>query len=233
MTKNRRLSRSRWPPFRAIPKAPGYDPPRFWSRSCCTLGLKMHTVTCQWTKEDWDAWYQLALEGAEYRDQFRNYQTGWAIATGFVGLFLSLALRFTSSWLVALGIASFCALVGFALCGAFLLGYARFKRSHWLREVAKEYQAPWTLVLMPDSLRILMENSEHRYAWHVVEEVQSCSYGFVRLCIEGRVWHLPPSAFSNSIPQGAFLESLQKLRTAAGSSGNPQPWWRQHQRAGG
>ena len=83
----------------------------------------MNTVMWQWTQADQEAWYQLALDEPEYRDKCRNYQTGWALAVGFLGLVA--AIRTVSNWLLALVMTLCGAALAFVLAGVFLRLYAR------------------------------------------------------------------------------------------------------------
>lgn len=189
----------------------------------------MNTVTWQWTQADQEAWYQLALDAPEYRDKCRNYQTGWALAGGFLALVA--AIGTVSHWLLALGMTLCGAALAFVLAGVFLRLTARQGRRRWFQAQAKDpdIQKCYTLILEPDGVRVVLTNSEHWYRWCVIEQAELLRHGFLRFSIEGQVWHLPPSAFTDTLQRDTFLANFAQLQKSEGAAQVSGGWWRQGQ----
>ncbi|WP_309723138.1 hypothetical protein [Armatimonas sp.] len=189
----------------------------------------MNRVTWQWSDDDITLWCNAYAQDDTYRKKCRNWQRFYA----GVGLVISLLVAGIS------GIGKWQLWLGVVLGGGVTYGLLElYLLWHTPRAVAQAVQEArvsinpsesCTLILEPTGLRLLMDGSEHWYAWEKLVAVVLTPAGFLEIKIEGMTepFCIPPSAFGTIAYRDAFAQQLMSTQFQSPIAGGP--WWRQSQ----
>lgn len=187
----------------------------------------MNQVTWRWKEEDLVLWYETCPVDENYEKQCRQWRNSWTVVGAGIALFL-VRLMTKSGWAL-LGVVLAAALV-YSILGWSLRGDNPSTREQWLREAREEFDPAerYTLTVEPEGLRLSMEGSEHWYRWSNLEAVGVLPSGFLMISIKGMDdhFHIPPSAFADSVQRDTFVELLTSHARAT-PRGNGS-WWRGH-----